>query len=137
MKIKKIKNIFVLVFYPNEEITQGILKFARLNKIKSGFFYGFGATNNCILGFYNQKSKDYEWKKIKNQLEIGSIIGNLTYKNKKHFLHIHSVLGNKKFNFCGHIKEITAFPTCEILFLPLAKKIERKYNKKTNLFLIN
>lgn len=137
MIIKKFKGNYLLRIEPNEELFISLLNFSRKHNIKSGFFYGFGASKSCIIGRYNEKKKDYDWKKIKQQMEIGSLIGNLTYKEGHYYLHIHTVFGDKNLKtLSGHLKELIVFPTCEIMFFAFDKKIERKYDKLTNLFLI-
>lgn len=137
MIIKNLKNNYLLRIEPNEELFSSLLNFAQKYKIKSGFFYGIGASKSCVIGRYNEKKKDYDWKKINQQMEIGSLIGNLTYKESHRYLHIHAVLGDKNLKaFSGHLKELIVYPTCEIVFFAFDKKVERKYNKLTNLFLI-
>lgn len=138
MIIKKLNNNnYLLRIEPSEELFGSLLNFAQKHKIKSGFFYGIGACKTCIIGRYNEKKKDYDWKKIKQQMEIGSLIGNLTYKEGHYYLHIHTVFGDKNLKtLSGHLKELIVFPTCEIMFFAFDKKIERKYDKLTNLFLI-
>ncbi len=136
IKIKINKN-YLLRIEPNKELFSEILNFAKEEKIKSGFFFGIGACKNCLLGRYNEKTKDYDWQKINKQMEIASLIGNLTFKENHHYLHIHTVLSDRNLkSISGHLKELIVFPTCEILFFPFNKKIERNYDKLTNLYLI-
>jgi len=139
MVIKKLSNYLYLIrIEPNEELFESLLKFSDKEKINSGFFYGIGACKKCILGRYNEKTKDYDWRKINKQMEISSIIGNLTIKEKNKYLHIHAVLSDEKLkSIGGHLKELIVFPTCEILFFKFNKKIYRKYNELTNLYLID
>jgi predicted DNA-binding protein with PD1-like motif len=139
MIINKINNnLFVLRIEPNEELFESLLKFADKEKINSGFFYGLGASKNCFIGRYNEKNKDYDWQKINKQMEISSLIGNLTLKENKKYLHIHAVLSDKNLNSIGgHLKELIVYPTCEILFFKFNKKISRQYDKLTNLHLIS
>jgi len=131
------KNQYLLRVEPDEELFDSLIKFAEKNKIKSGFFYGIGACKECEVGRYNEKKKDYDWFKFKKQLEISSLIGNLTLKENHFYLHIHASLGDKNLRtISGHLKKLVIFPTGEIMFFAFNSKIERKYNKLTNLFLI-
>jgi len=133
-KIKK--DLFILSIEPKEELISQLLMFCKKQKINSGFFIGFGAAQSGIIGRYT--NKNYKWKKISGEFEIGSLIGNLTIKDNELFIHSHVVLGDKNFKaLVGHIKELVIYPTCEIIFWFFDKKIKRKYNKETNLFLIN
>ena len=133
-KIKK--DLFVLSIEPKEELISQLLSFCKKQKINSGFFIGFGAVRSGIIGRYT--NKNYKWKKFSGEFEIGSLVGNLTIKDNELFIHSHVVLGDKNFKaLVGHIKELIIYPTCEIIFWSSDKKIKRKYNKETNLFLIN
>jgi len=133
-KIKK--DLFVLSIEPKEELISELLSFCKKEKINSGFFIGFGAVRSGIIGRYT--NKNYKWKKFSGEFEIGSLVGNLTIKDNELFIHSHVVLGDKNFKaLVGHIKELIIYPTCEIIFWSSDKKIKRKYNKETNLFLIN
>jgi len=133
-KVKK--DLFVLSIQPKEELISELLRFSKKEKIKSGFFIGFGAAKSGIIGRYT--NTNYKWKKFNGEFEIGSLIGNLFLKNNELFIHAHIVLGDKNFKaLVGHIKKLVIYPTCEIIFWSFNKKIKRKYNKETNLFLIN
>ena len=138
MVVKKLnKNQYLLRIEPNEEVFESLIKFAEKNKIKSGFFYGIGACRECEIGRYNKKKKDYDWFKFKKQLEIASLIGNLTLKENRLYLHIHAALGDRNLKtISGHLRKLVIFPTCEIMFFAFNSKIERKYDQLTNLFLI-
>lgn len=71
-------------------------------------------------------------------MEITSIIGSLTIKENKPFLHIHVSLSDKKLKpFGGHIKSAIIFPTCELLFFASNKKIKRKFDELSKLYLIS
>lgn len=139
MIIKKINNNnYLLRIEPKEELFLSLLNFAEKYKIKSGFFYGIGACKSCLIGRYNEKKKDYDWKKINQQMEIGSLIGNLTIKENHPYLHIHCVLGDRNLkSISGHLKELVVFPTCEIMFFKFNKNIKRKFDNLTKIFLIN
>lgn len=131
------KDIYLLRIEPNEEIFESILNFAKKYKINFGFFFGIGAGDYFEIGRYNERTKDYDWKKIKKQMEIISIIGNLTIKENKPYLHIHASLSDKNLkSFGGHLKSAIIFPTCELLFFASNKKIERKFDELTKLYLI-
>ncbi|GIW66312.1 MAG: hypothetical protein KatS3mg095_0210 [Candidatus Parcubacteria bacterium] len=138
MIIKKIsQNQFLIRIEPDEELFDSLINFSKKYKIKSGFFYGIGASKKCVIGRYNENKKDYDWFEIKKQMEIGSLIGNLTLKEDRLYLHIHATLGDRNLKaISGHLKELIVFPTCEIMFFTFNKKIERKFDKLTGLFLI-
>jgi predicted DNA-binding protein with PD1-like motif len=138
MIIKKInKSQYLLRIESNEEVFESLINFAEKIKLNRDFFYGIGACKECEIGRYNEKKKDYDWFKFKKQLEIASLIGNLTLKENHSYLHIHASLGDKNLKtISGHLRKLVIFPTCEIMFFAFDLKIIRKYNPLTNLFLI-
>lgn len=138
MIVNKInQNQFLLRIKPGYELFNSLLNFAKKYKINSGFFYGIGASKKCLIGRYNEKKKDYDWLEIKKQMEIGSLIGNLTLKEGHYYLHIHATLGDENLRtISGHLKELIVFPTCEIMFFVFKNRIKREFNKITGLYLI-
>ena len=138
MIVKKLNpNQFLIRIEPNEELFDSLLNFSKKYKIKSGFFYGVGASKKCSIGRYNEKKKDYNWFEVKKQMEIGSLIGNLTLKEKHLYLHIHATLSDKNLKaISGHLKELIVFPTCEIIFFDFKKAIKRNFDELTKLYLI-
>jgi predicted DNA-binding protein with PD1-like motif len=139
MIVKKLnQSQFLLRIEPNEELFGSLLNFAQKHKINSGFFYGIGASKECLIGRYSEKKKDYDWFEVKRQMEIASLVGNLTLKENHLYLHIHSTLGDKNLKtISGHLKKLIVFPTCEIVFFSFKTKIQRKFDKLTGLFLID
>jgi len=132
------KEGYLLRIEPNEELFTSLKDFAYKKKIKSAFFYGLGACKSCIVGRYNQKTKNYNWRKFNHQMEILNLVGNLTWKNNELYLHVHCTLADKNLkSMGGHLKELVVFPTCEIFLVPFIKKLTRSYDNLTNLHLID
>jgi len=132
------KESYLLRIEPNEELFKSLLDFAYKKKIKSAFFYGLGACKSCVIGRYNAKNKNYDWRKFNQEMEILSLVGNLTWKNRELYLHIHCTLADKNLkSIGGHLKELIVFPTCEILLTSFTKKVNRFYDNFTNLYLID
>ncbi len=59
VQIKISRSEYVLRIEPREELFNALLNFARKEKINSAFFYGFGATNKCTFGRYDEKTIVY------------------------------------------------------------------------------
>lgn len=128
---------FLIRLESGEQICASLLNFIAKTKFQSAVFYGIGATSEVILGCYDQKLKDYNFKLFQDQLEIASLTGNITYKKEKLYLHAHIVLSNENgFNIAGHLKEAKANPTCEIYLKGFDVKISRALDKSSRLYLI-
>ena len=67
-------------------------------------------------------------------MEITSIIGNITEKEKKPYLHIHITLADKDMKVIGgHLKECRISATAEIFVRIFKGRIDRKKDEKTGL----
>ena len=73
-----------------------------------------------------------------NPAEIASLIGNISQKDGKPFLHIHTVLCDENFTCIGgHLKEAKVGATCEVHLIDLGMNIERKYDNGIGLKLLD
>ena len=76
---------------------------------------GLGAVRFVRLAYFNVDSKEYENHDIAEQLEVTSLIGNVTLKDGRPFLHVHATLGRRDLSTLGgHVMEAEAHSTLEI-----------------------
>ncbi len=119
---------FLLVFEPGDEFLAPLLEFARRENVQNARFSAIGALAGATLAWFNPESKQYEPFTIDEQVECASLIGNITVKNAKPFVHAHCVLG-KRDGSCvgGHIKNLKVLPTLEMTLVQFPGKIARKF----------
>lgn len=133
---------FILRIEKGEEIPEVILQFYRRFNFRSGIFYGIGACEETELAVYQPKNKNYRRKKFKKQLEITSLIGNLSlvgYEKgrAKHMVHAHINLSDQTCkSFGGHLVRAKINPTCEIYLKVFSQKLKRDFDPQTGLMLI-
>ena len=68
----------VLILETGEEIVEGLTKYLTENNITAGSISGIGAATDVILNFYNVETKEYEEKGFPEELEILSLVGNIS-----------------------------------------------------------
>jgi predicted DNA-binding protein with PD1-like motif len=106
--------------------------------LKSGHMSGIGALKDVELGFYHLADKHYDRKTFPNEAELLSLDGNLSFVDGKPFFHIHTVLGDEKFQaYGGHLFSAKVAVTCEINFRPFEADIVRTPNEEIGLNLLS
>jgi predicted DNA-binding protein with PD1-like motif len=134
MRYNKIKNSYVIRIDRGEKIIESLFRFIDENNIKTGFFTGIGAVSHCTTKYYNYNTKEYIEQNFQQDLEITSLIGNVTMMNKNPIIHAHIILGDPDMNLKGgHLQEAIVGATCEIFFMEVSKTIKRKFDEETNL----
>lgn len=129
---------YVLRFDAGEEVSEGLLNFARQYEIDAAAFSGIGACSLAEVAYYDPHIKGYQRKIFSEELEITALIGNLgTFAGKPAF-HAHGVFTKTDFTTIGgHVFKIVISATCEIFLTKLQGMLERKHNGNINLNLLN
>lgn len=103
--------------------------------ITLGRVEGIGAVQRARLGYYNQSAREYQYIEFNNHLEITSLVGNVSVKDDKPFVHAHVTLSDEKGNaFGGHLAQGTRIFACEIIVHVFdGPKLTRSYDDVTGL----
>jgi uncharacterized protein len=120
MKFKKIDEspkTFILVFETGDELAEGLLKFAKEQKLSAASFKAVGALSSVRLGWLNWETKKYEPSvTLDEQVELLSLIGDVALKDGEPLVHAHAVIGRKDGTaHGGHLLMARIRPTCELV----------------------
>lgn len=138
MVYKKVNNGWMIRLETGEEIITSLTGFCIEKQINTGFISGIGAIDYAKLGFFDMKTKQYIMKEFTEDMEITSLLGNISQKEGKPFLHLHINCANREFYmFGGHLFIAKISATCEIILEVIDKVICRKYHSETELFLLD
>lgn len=106
-----------------------ILSIARKEKIATGRVEAIGGVDSLRLAYFNHKSKKYEEHDYAEFLEVTSMLGNITLKDGKPFLHAHGNFGRKDQSVVGgHIMSASVFPILEVVMTPTTNKALRRFD---------
>ncbi|MFC1751653.1 PPC domain-containing DNA-binding protein [Patescibacteria group bacterium] len=131
------KRKVVLRLDSGEELISVIAEYAAKRGTHSAVFSAVGATCEIIISYYNVKKKKYQDKKIKSNLEVVSLSGNITMFKGEIIVHAHGVFSNSKFHTKGgHVKQLIVSPTCEVYIEEFKGRIDRKYSDHAGLNLM-
>ena len=79
MKVKLINELgektYAIVFGKGVEVVEGLLSFAREEKVQAGHFTAIGALSDVTLGYFNWTKKTFDKISIQEQVEVLSLGG--------------------------------------------------------------
>src|SRR5438046_7594521 len=138
MKSKLINNselkTYAVVFDEHDEVIESLKDFAKENNLKASQFTGIGAFSEVTLGFFDFEKKDYIKIEIKEQVELLSLIGDITLFKDDHQIHPHVVVGKKDGTaHGGHLLGATVHPTLELIINESPGYLQRQMNEETGL----
>ena len=137
MKFKKINETYIVRLDKGEKVIETLKNFCFNNEIKCGYFSGIGSLDEAELAHYIVRNKKYTSEKYSQPLEIVNLTGNITTMDNEVYLHCHAVLSDVQMEaIAGHLKEGIVGATAEIVFVKLDAEINRKFDEKIGLNLM-
>ncbi|MFH1228005.1 MAG: PPC domain-containing DNA-binding protein [Planctomycetota bacterium] len=138
MKYKKIDDKWFIILAKDDNVIEKLTELCNKENIKAGFFNAIGAINAVEMAHFDPLEKKYSYKKMSGPLEIVSLAGNITCKDKEVFVHSHiSISAKNMLVYGGHLKEATVSATCEIVLFDFKTSVVRKTDKDTGLNLVD
>ncbi len=127
MKYCKSGSFYVIRIDRGEEVISSLTEFCKKETILSGHITGLGATDKVIIGLYSVATGEYRKTELNGEMEITSLIGNISVKDDEPYLHIHiNVCDPDMKIFGGHLNECRISATCELIVTPGDAKIGRR-----------
>ncbi len=141
MKAKLINELgektYAIIFDKGDEVVEGLLSFAREEKIQASHFSAIGAFSDVMLGYFNWTKKTFDKISIQEQVEVLSLAGNIVFDNGDPKLHAHVVIGKSDGTaHGGHLIEGHVRPILEAILVESPSHLHRKIDKETGLALI-
>jgi predicted DNA-binding protein with PD1-like motif len=119
----------IYVLDTGTSLVDGILEFARKDKIETARVEGVGAVSKVTIAYFNQLAKKYEQHGFDEFMEVTGLLGNITIKEGKPFLHAHVTLGRQDMSVLGgHLVSATVSPLFELVMTPTTNRALRRFN---------
>jgi len=110
-------------------IPDDILGIAKREKIVTARIEAIGGVEELRLAYFNREAKRYEEHDFKEFLEVTGILGNVTLKDGKPFLHIHGTFGRRDLStLAGHVMTAKVFPLLEVVITPTKNRALRRFD---------
>ncbi len=120
---------FAVIFDVGDEVNQGLLTFAKNHNLSASHFAAIGAFSEVTLGYFQWEKKEYKKIPVKEQVEVLSMVGDITLQDGEPKVHAHVVLGKSDGTaHGGHLIEARVRPTLEVIVVESPKHLQRKYN---------
>jgi uncharacterized protein len=129
---------FVLVFATGDEAIAGLTSFAKEKGLAASRFTAKGGFQEATLGYFNLDKKDYDKIPVREQVEVLSLVGDITMTEKgEPKIHAHVVLGRSDGTTRGgHLIEARVRPTLEVMLVESPRDLRRKHDPQSGLALI-
>jgi len=128
---------FAVVFEQGEEAAAGLLDFAIREKMTAGRLTAIGGFSDMVLGFYNREQKEYQKIPIREQVEVLSLIGDISLDHGEPKIHAHAVVGKADGSaHGGHLLEAHVWPTLEVIVIESPAYLRREMDEEAGLPLI-
>jgi predicted DNA-binding protein with PD1-like motif len=128
---------FALIFDKGDEFMEGLLVFAKQQKLGGSHFTAIGAFRDAVLGYFDREKKNYRKIPVREQVEVLSLIGDIALSQGEPKVHAHVVLGKSDGTALGgHILEAQVWPTLEVVLTESPRHLRRKVDEETGLPLI-
>jgi len=129
---------YVLVFDKGDELIENLKRFAEEHGVFACHFTAIGAFQRATLGYFDRDMKDYIKIPINEQVEVLSLVGDISGEYGKPKIHAHVVIGKRDGTaHGGHVLEAIVWPTLEVILEETPKHLGRKYDPETGLSLID
>ena len=105
--------------------------------IQLGLVEALGAVQKAQIGYYDQKSQEYQFHTMDKPHEILSLVGNVSLKDNNPMVHAHITLADESGKaFGGHLAPGTIVYACEYFIQSFQDAVlEREFDEKTKLSL--
>jgi predicted DNA-binding protein with PD1-like motif len=118
------------------EIVASITNLAERLGVEVGVVSAVGALKRAEIGYYDQENHEYRGIEIDRPMEIASLIGNLSIRDGKPFLHAHATLADSEGNVKGgHLTSGTIFAAEVYLRELVGRPSVRRHDPTTDLYL--
>jgi len=129
---------WALVFDKGDEVIQGLKQFARENNLSASQFTAIGAFSDLTLGFFIPAKKDYKHIPLHEQVEVLSLIGDISLGDQGPMVHAHVVVGKIDGSaHGGHLVSARVMPTLEVILTESPVHLRRAHDPEVGLALIN
>ena len=137
MQYKRMGDRVQVRFASGEQLVAPLLAWLTEEGIGYSTITGLGAVRSARVSYWNADTQEYEAHDLPEQMEVVSLIGNVTIKEGAPFLHIHVTLGKRDLSIIGgHLNDLTVHPNLELWLRPEDEAVERRLDEACGLYVM-
>ena len=128
---------YAVIFSTGDDAYTGLRDFAQKYQVTSAHFTAIGAVDDVTLGWFDPSRKLYKMMPFTGQMEVISMVGDISLYQGKPFIHTHAVLSLPDATTRGgHVVKLIVRPTLEVMVTVDPKGMQRQFDPATDLTLI-
>jgi uncharacterized protein len=129
---------FALVLATGDEAMAALVAFATERQLKATQFTAIGAFSRVVVAYFDWTTRKYRNIPIDEQVEVLSLVGDISVEDGKPKIHAHVVVGKADATaHGGHLIEGHVRPTLEILLTEAPRHLRRRHDGVSGLALID
>lgn len=134
MQYKRYGNTLAVRIDRGDEIVSAIRDVCEKEHVRCGSVSGIGAVGHAVVGLYKVEEKQYHSNTFDGEMELTSLLGNVSEKDGQVYLHFHAAFANEEGQvFGGHLNEAVISGTGEIFIQILDGSMGRRLDPETGL----
>ena len=134
MEYRRLGDTYVIRIDRGEEILSTLTGLCEKESIRLAAVEAIGAVDRAVVGLYDVGEKVYHKKEFNEPMEIASLLGTVTQKDGKPYLHLHATLCDAEMRtHGGHVNELRISATCEMVLRLLPGEVGRQPDQVTGL----
>ncbi len=138
MKTFSTSNGILIRLNANEDLLETLASVIKEQQIQGGVVSGLGTLKEITLGYYQLEEKQYDRRHFAKDMELLSLLGNITWLDGAPLVHAHVTISGKDYAVMGgHLFSAKVAATAEIFITPFSERLNRTHDEKTGLNLIN
>ena len=128
----------VIVLATDDEAVKSLTSFAVNQRLAASHFTAIGAFSRAVVAYFDWSAKQYRHISIDEQVEVLSLMGDVTIDDGKPKVHAHVVLGKADATaHGGHLIEASVRPTLEIVVTETPRPLHRRFDPTSGVALID
>lgn len=129
---------FVVVLATGDEVVQVLTAFATEQRLSASHLTAIGAFSSAVVAYFDWSTRQYHHVPVNEQVEVLSLVGDITRDGDAPKLHAHVVLGKADATaHGGHLIEAVVRPTLEVVLTELPRPLHRRFDRASGLALID
>lgn len=133
-KFRQKGDTYVVSIDNHQEIAQALAAFCTEQGIFAGEVSGLGAVREATLCILDSASRRYVDKTFTEQMEMAGLVGNISRKDGKAYLHLHATFARADYTIIGgHLRSAVLNGACELVVRKFNLELGRRFDAETGL----
>lgn len=138
MEFRRFNDAYVVRMDRDEEVMETLTALCEQEGIRLASVEAIGAVDRAVVGLYDVGEKVYHKKEFTEPMELTSLLGTVTEKDGKPYLHLHATFCDANMQaHGGHVNALHISATCEMVLRLLPGQVGRQLDEVTGLNLFD